>query len=563
MNRRRFVFGSLTAAAAGAVLPSDAWSSPMRGGKVDAYTIPVRYATTQFGERVLRTRTYAGRTYGPVMTTRPGHLLRVRIVNELPSNRPADLPGEPLEIPFPKDANDMYPVATRLSASKIDPMNNPHEFNSTNLHVHGVQTIPHLFQPLGTSNPHAKMIAIRPGESYRYDFPIPADHPSGLYWYHPHLHGSTDVQVSGGMAGLLVIRGPVDDVPEIAAAREIFLVVQSLQVNATPNKPDHFELEPIPYESPKKGGYNLHTDYVMFTVNGQGVTWLDHTTGRDGTYTTLPPPEFTMRPGEVVRLRMLTGTNVIVLPLVLPGMDVYQIGVDGVNFLEPALLKQTGTTMVTPANVFDGSTILASSGNRNELLIRAPQTPGTYTLSAAANDGISVNPYPRLDLAKFVVSGTPVHMEIPKRLPVPKREYPIITKQQVVRNRTVTFDTGTTTEILTGFSFTVNGQFYDEMTCSAFPKNGTAEEWTIEATSDMCGHPFHLHDNSFQVFEINGEPVDPPLICDTIFVPPKYNGKPGTVKMRVRFKGYKGKTVYHCHILPHEDTGMMSNILVT
>ena len=76
------------------------------------------------------------------------------------------------------------------------------------------------------------MIQVQPGQTYSYDFPIPPDHPSGLHWYHPHNHGSTDVQVSNGMAGLvIVVRGPIDQVPEIKAAREIFMVVQTLDVN--------------------------------------------------------------------------------------------------------------------------------------------------------------------------------------------------------------------------------------------------------------------------------------------------------------------------------------------
>src|ERR1700723_1073946 len=117
---------------------------------------------------------------------------------------------------------------TRLSATPIDRMTGPHAFNTPNLHVHGVQTIPHIFYPLGTSNPAAMMVAIEPGKTFEYPFPIPSDHPSGLFWYHPHHHGATDVQVSGGMAGLLIVRGPIDSVPEIAAAREILLAIQTL-----------------------------------------------------------------------------------------------------------------------------------------------------------------------------------------------------------------------------------------------------------------------------------------------------------------------------------------------
>jgi len=76
-------------------------------------------------------------------------------------------------------------------------------------------------------------------------------------------------------------------------------------------------------------------------------------------------------------------------------------------------------------------------------------------------------------------------------------------------------------------------------------------------------HPLHVHVNSFQVFEIAGKPVDPPLICDTILVPPaKLLGAHGSVKFRMRFKEFAGKTVFHCHITAHEDTGMMRNLLI-
>jgi suppressor of ftsI len=122
-------------------------------------------------------------------------------------------------------------------ANGLDLMNHPHAFNTTNLDVHGIQTIPHLFAALGTSNPAALMIGIEPGESYIHTFSIPGDHPSGLFWYHPHHHGSTDVQVSGGMAGLIVVRGPIDAVPEIAPVRELLMAIQTIQVNPSTARP--------------------------------------------------------------------------------------------------------------------------------------------------------------------------------------------------------------------------------------------------------------------------------------------------------------------------------------
>jgi suppressor of ftsI len=119
------------------------------------------------GTRV-RMRSYNGTVPGPMLKTRPGDTLRVRIKNSL---TPYDSTGW----------NGDHNV--------------PHDLNTTNLHLHGLDTKPHLFEPQGTTNPLAPMVAIAPnGGTYDYALPIPADHPPGLYWYHPHHHGSTAVQ---------------------------------------------------------------------------------------------------------------------------------------------------------------------------------------------------------------------------------------------------------------------------------------------------------------------------------------------------------------------------------
>jgi suppressor of ftsI len=72
------------------------------------------------------------------------------------------------------------------------------------------------------------MIHIMPGESFDYVFQLPTDHPPGLYWYHPHSHGSTAVQAVSGMAGPIIVKGDIDEVPEIKAAREIVLAIQDI-----------------------------------------------------------------------------------------------------------------------------------------------------------------------------------------------------------------------------------------------------------------------------------------------------------------------------------------------
>ncbi len=574
MNRRRFIVTGLSAGAVGGMLVTDSCStSTSQNGPIPqppssrVYELTTQYATTNFKGYKLRTRTYNGRAIGPIFETRPGETLSIRVVNKLPPNPHAKPPDGAVRIPAPKDSMEAMDATfrggTKLS-QHINRMNNPHGFNTTNLHVHGLQTIPHIFAPLGTSDPAAMMLQIYPGQSFLYNFPIPSDHPSGLHWYHPHKHGSTDVQVGGGMAGLIVVRGPIDAVPEIAAAREIFLVVQTLGVNPSATHPGTFDREYIAYKPPDQGGYSFGTQFTMITVNGEGAYWVRNATSKEeAKFTPLGVPEYDVQPGEVVRVRLLNGANRAPLFLALPGFEAWQIGFDGINTLEalPLDMSGSGVTEITPENLFTAPIQLAAQANRVELLLRAPKTEGIYTLSSLATREIFPAAGGKFDVARFTVSGAAVKMSIPTGLPKPTREYPLITEKEIVAHRKFVFGQGERRDLLTGFGFTVNGALYDEMVCPSQPKVGTCEEWLIVNETDDV-HPFHLHENSFQLFEINGKPVRPVEIWDTFAIPPKRNGKNGTLKIRVRFVQWTGKTVFHCHVLPHEDTGMMQNILM-
>jgi suppressor of ftsI len=121
----------------------------------------------------------------------------------------------------------------------------PHGLDATNLHVHGLDVLPHIFEPLGTSDPLASQIVIGPGEQKDYVFEIPKDHPPGLNFYHPHKHGSTAVQLVSGLAGPIIVRGAIDEVPEIKAAREIPLVVQDIGLFPSENDLDLWTYEPV------------------------------------------------------------------------------------------------------------------------------------------------------------------------------------------------------------------------------------------------------------------------------------------------------------------------------
>lgn len=572
MNRRRFVVTAVSAAGVGAALGARgsnllASASPLAG---NVTVLNVQYALTNFKGYKLYTRTYNGRTYGPNIETTPGSTLSVKIVNKLPPNPPATVPIGSVQIPTTSSMLDVMDPLFRgptKPSGTIDAMNNPHGFNSTNLHVHGIQTTPHLFNPVGTSDPMAELLQIVPGETFQYNLPVPADHPSGLHWYHPHKHGATDVQVSGGMAGLLIVRGPIDEVPEIAAAREIFMVVQSLHVNPSKTQPGVYDREYVAYETPANGGYFLSTQFTMMTVNGEGVDWIDHR-GMTDRHKPLGVPAFAVAPGEVVRLRFLNGTNTQPLMLALPGFKTWQIGLDGVNTLTaiPRDFTGNGTRAITPKNLFTAPMRLAMSGNRVELLLKAPDAPGTYTLSSLANKGVDFVDHPKLDLANFVVSGAPVTMGVPTALPVPTREYPVITQADVdpFPKREYVLDEQDNNTLLFGtLGFTVNQSLYEEMESGTQPRRGTTEEWTI-VNKTAEAHPIHLHVNSFQLVKINQTVVEPVEVWDNFCVPAAVGLTPGTITIRIRFReGNVGKSVFHCHILNHEDTGMMRNFLIT
>ena len=108
-----------------------------------------------------------------------------------------------------------------------------------------------------------------------------------------------------------------------------------------------------------------------------------------------------------------------------------------------------------------------------------------------------------------------------------------------------------------GTVFFIDGQSYDPSKINFRAKLGTVEQWTIVNHTEET-HPFHMHTYPMQLISVNGVPAAFDGYQDEIVLPPH-----GYVVMRVRFSGFTGETVFHCHILAHEDAGMMANILVT
>ena len=348
-------------------------AAPGAGGSGPAQAplvLEAKWHQKQLNGLQAKLRSYNGQVPGPAIYARPGEALRIRVKNSL---TPYDSHG------WTGDHNV------------------PHELNTTNLHVHGLDVAPHLFAPLGTQDPAAEMIAIMPGESFDYVFKLPPDHPPGLFWYHPHHHGSTAVQAVSGMAGPIIVKGAIDEVPEIKAARDILLAIQDIGLFPSDTEPGIWTYEPkqnamwqsfsgeVTIYDPQtkqavvqpdlKGGFSTG-DYAerFYLLNGEPFFQETHANSVGGnppvpTPTQLGVQQIKMAPGEVVRFRMLNGCSDNLMPIVVDGHAVHLLALDGINFGAPRTIP-----------VYEGTTgngqLLLAPANRAEFLIQAGQ-PGT------------------------------------------------------------------------------------------------------------------------------------------------------------------------------------------
>ena len=507
---------------------------------------------TQMDGTPVRVRGYNGQIPGPTLTFTPGSDVTVKLQNRLVRRGPGhDKPVHDLDV--------------------------AHDFEGTNLHFHGLDIRPHLFDPLGTEDPKAKMISVQPGENFDYTFHVPADHPSGLYWYHPHLHGSTAVQAVSGMAGPIIVKGPIDEVPEIKAAREVLMAIQDIGLfpsdepgdtrwtyNPQPrmiwqtvggivqeyNKEQKTFVNSVP---PLKGGYTTG-DYALryLLLNGQPFFKETHNPG----FPTSPIAQqlavqtvVEMAQGEIVRFRVLNGCSDNYMPIHVEGHDMYVLALDGVNFLTPQVMKS----------------VQLAPGNRVEFLVQAVAATGTYNIVQEAQ-AVQYLQSDRKVIASISVTDATKAMALPARLPTPTRYYPLIEQKQVDRPvRTIRFSTKFRGPLnpQVGIDFMINGVLYTETVAGVEVDLDAIEEWhLVLGKGESEGHPFHIHVNHFEVISVNGVLQPAGVLKDTIWIPKPTATEDSVLVLRMRFKEFTGKSVFHCHILPHEDTGMMSNFTI-
>jgi FtsP/CotA-like multicopper oxidase with cupredoxin domain len=433
---------------------------------------------------------------------------------------------------------------------------------STNLHFHGLSIPPlcHQDDVLNTS--------IQPSDQpFEYRFRIPADQPPGLYWYHPHIHGLTKTQVLGGASGALIVEGIERENKAVAGLPERVLIIRDqnlLNPNAPPSKS-----EPV---LPKmlldrdgdaaNNGTGFGQPAKDLSINFVPVPYPDY-----------PPAVIEMKPEETQLWRVLNASAITYLNLaVLFNRAPQKLGLVA---LDGVPLNENGTM----GDFVDWQTHLGvPPGSRVEFIVKGPPLGVSGLLVTRTVDtgaGGENDPNRALATLKSSEESTEPRSKLAASpTPLPASQMAWLGNVAPVRTRRLYFSEKlldpNNPNSATTFYITVDGQTpapFDPQ--SGIPnivaKQGTVEDWIIENRSNEL-HAFHIHQMHFMLLDYLGKPVNEPFLRDTVNVP-YFDGRAleyPSVRLRMDFRdpNVVGTFPYHCHLLEHEDGGMMGLVRV-
>jgi FtsP/CotA-like multicopper oxidase with cupredoxin domain len=450
---------------------------------------------------------------------------------------------------------------------------------STNLHFHGLTVPPvcHQDDVLHTS--------IQPSDgAFEYRVRIPTDQPPGLYWYHPHIHGLTRAQVVGGASGALIIEGIERVNREVAGLPERVIIIRDEDLLNPGAAPSAIGQTAPPATLDRDGD-------ARNTGDGSGTPTKDLSVNFVSVpYPAYQPGTIRMRPSERQFWRIVNASSITYLNLQL---------------LVAERPQALGVVAVDGAPVNDngqgGNYVLWQShlgippGGRSEFIVTAPANGETAALiTRSVNTGPAGENDPTRPL--FGVITSPDALEPVSSLPLllslllpSSSTQPAAASSETATKTSGLPWLGTTTPTRTrklyfseqpqnpndpnsptNFYLTVEGQTPAVFDSESFQPNivvhqGDVEDWIIENRSEEL-HDFHIHQVHFVMLEWFGIAINEPFLRDTVPVP-FWDGKTThypTVKLRMDFRDPNaiGLFPFHCHLLEHEDGGMMGLIRV-
>lgn len=364
---------------------------------------------------------------------------------------------------------------------------------SSGIHWHGLH--------LPANMDGSPLFPVPPGGKKDYIFTLEPG-TAGTYWYHPHPDARTGYQIAKGLYGAIIVRAANDPLP---AMPEKLLILSDNRFHpdgsvdiAPPRTPAAI----VDEENGREGNVML--------VNGQVM------------------PKIRIRSGETQRWRIINAGAARVYRLAFPGQKLLQVGTDGGLFEHPQEEQE----------------LVLSNSERAEVLVRGIGAPGSTTVLQNLPYDRYTNqtrpeqwsqPHNLLTLAY-----TQEARSTPLAIPSTVRVIPPLDTAKATVRRNIVLSQGL-----------INGRMMDMARVDVRVKLGAIEIWTIENVVGM-DHPFHLHGFRFQVLDRNGVPERDRRWKDTVNVP-----KHETVRFIVHFDANPGRWMFHCHILDHEDHGMM------
>ena len=395
--------------------------------------------------------------------------------------------------------------------------------DSTTIHWHGMHV-----SPENDGGPHT---VIQPGATWNPQFTV-MDR-AGLNWYHPHLHMKTNEHVAKGIAGMIIVKD----------SEEAALTL-----------PRDYGIDDFPLVFQTKG----------FDASGQ-IEWmseLDTTFMVNGTR-----DPFLDAPAQVVRFRLLNGSAQRAYLFGISGnLPFHVIGTDG-GLLESPVQKtryqiapgQRADILVDLA-ALQGQTIqFMNYGSELGSAIHGSSQPGMMPQLTNNLVGYTSNPLNGSDFTMLEVNVVAPTASPVTTIPTTLVSHTIPAEGTEDATRSLTF---TTQQNIVG-PFLINGGGFDMSVINYTIPLGNREIWTLTNQTPI-GHPFHIHDVQFYILDINGNPPPPELsgLNDVVLVP----GGMGTVRFITEFNDFANDTIpymYHCHMLPHEDAGMMGQFIVS
>ncbi|MBK7828223.1 multicopper oxidase domain-containing protein [Nannocystis sp.] len=480
-----------------------------------------------------------------------------------------------------------------------DPNNPAHyQSNDTNLHTHGLHV-----SPSGKSD--NVFILVKPGQFFDYEIQVPKDHPPGTHWYHAHNHGSTATQLSNGMAGALIVAGGLDDAPGIKGRKDRLFVFQQVQWDRCQPK------------DPSKPRYEMKDK--VWTCNGTlaafgAVDWLQ-ASGLPFSRPTLVngqiKPVFSMNSGEVERWRLIHGGVRQNLNMVLcPEGDKECREGEGPRRIP---LNRIAVDGIATGKIQALSELLMGPGYRSDVLVQAPvcakdptnpdkkcvyhlidsvTTPDAGSLQGITEQGQILAVVEVMTTTARGAQKLPTDKDLGRYAPYRNVDPNLVTDTQKMTYAPTIADLTTMcaakdeaacltlkasndckanqadADACRRSSFNVDARPFAASHVRRLPLGATSK-WALRSGA-WGPHPFHIHVNPFQLASVSCDAVKPgdkpidPLVNldiekniwrDTLLVQ-----KGCTYEVFTRYENFAGKFVQHCHILTHEDQGMMEVI---